>query len=59
MVVAYGDGFPLVGGASLANEAQQHHSGVAQLVAGRVGVPGDGRSDLLGRVGKLGQAASG
>ena len=48
MVVAYGDSLPLVSGAFLADEPQQKHGGVSQLVAGRVGVAGD---ELMVRVG--------
>jgi uncharacterized protein YfiM (DUF2279 family) len=40
VIVANGDGFPLVGRASLANQSQQQHGGIAQLVSRCVGVPG-------------------
>ena len=56
VVVAYGDGFPFVGGASLAYEPQEQHGGVTQLVTRGVGMPGDGCSDLLSRVGELRRA---
>ena len=47
MIMAHGDSLPFVGGTSLADEPQQEHDGVTQLVSRGVGMPGDGRPDLL------------
>ena len=57
VIVANGDGFLLVGRASLANQSQQQHGGIAQLVSRCVGVPGDGSAHFLGRIRELGQVA--